>query len=194
MFKLGSLCFALFSLLTYGVCMADEKATFAGGCFWCVESAFDALPGVISVTSGYTGGQLANPSYEEVSQGGTGHAEAVEILFNPSQISFKALLNVFWHNIDPTVKDRQFCDIGRQYRSAIFYHNAQQHQQALASLEEVKRTLNTTIYTEIVEASTFYPAEEYHQAYHKKNPIRYHFYRQSCGRDKRLESIWNSKE
>ena len=167
------------------------KATFAGGCFWCMEPAFDKLDGVISTTSGYTGGDKENPTYKEVSAGGTGHAEAIEILYDPAKITYADLLNVFWRNIDPTVKDRQFCDIGRQYRPAIFYHDEEQKQLA----EESKRALElakrfNTVRTEIVPTSTFYKAEEYHQDYYRKNPIRYKYYRYGCGRDKRLKELW----
>jgi peptide-methionine (S)-S-oxide reductase len=169
-----------------------EKATFAGGCFWCMEPAFDHVEGVVSVTAGYTGGTKKDPTYEEVSSGTTGHAESVEVLYDPSKVSYEELLSVFWHNIDPTVKDRQFCDVGRQYKSAIFYHNGEQRRKAEASkkaLEESKR-FNGPIYTEIVPASQFYPAEEYHQGYYKKNPVRYKFYRWNCGRDERLRELW----
>jgi peptide-methionine (S)-S-oxide reductase len=172
-----------------------EKATFAGGCFWCMEHPFDELSGVVSVTSGYTGGQKKNPTYEEVSGGGTGHAEAVQIVYDPAKVSYEKLLNVFWHNIDPTVRDRQFCDVGNQYRSAIFYHNEEQHRLALqskAQLEKIK-TFREPVVTEIVQAIEFYPAEEYHQHYYKKNPIRYKFYRTSCGRDRRLKELWGDE-
>ncbi|KAB0671212.1 peptide-methionine (S)-S-oxide reductase MsrA [Oryzomonas sagensis] len=169
-----------------------EKATFAGGCFWCMEHPFDELPGVISVTSGYTGGQTRNPTYAEVSAGGTGHAESVQIVYDPSRIGYDRLLTVYWHNIDPTVKDRQFCDNGHQYRSAIFYHNEQQRRLAQQSKEALARSkpFREAIVTEITPAGPFYPAEEYHQHYYKKNPIRYKFYRTSCGRDKRLKELW----
>ncbi len=169
-----------------------EKATFAGGCFWCMEHPFDEIPGVISVTSGYTGGNKKNPTYEEVSAGWTGHAEAVQILYNPAKVSYKKLLNVFWRNIDPTTKDRQFCDSGNQYRSAIFYHNDEQKMLALQSKEQLEKNkpFKEPIVTEIVRASEFYPAEEYHQKYYKKNPIRYTFYRATCGRDRRLNELW----
>jgi peptide-methionine (S)-S-oxide reductase len=172
-----------------------EKATFAGGCFWCMEHPFDQLPGVVSVTSGYTGGHKKNPTYEEVSAGGTGHAEAVQIVFDPEKVSYEKLLDVFWHNIDPTVRDRQFCDVGNQYRSAIFYHDEEQHRLALQSREmlEKNKPFKGPIVTEIVQAGEFYPAEGYHQHYYKKNPIRYKFYRFSCGRDKRLEELWGDK-
>jgi len=172
--------------------MGFEKATFAGGCFWCMEHPFDQLEGVVSVTPGYTGGTKKNPTYEEVSSGTTGHAESVQIVYDPSKISYAKLLDVFWHNIDPTVKDQQFCDAGTQYRSAIFYYN--EEQKLLA--EESKKALEKSgrfkgpIYTEIVPASEFYPAEEYHQHYYKKNPIRYKFYRYNCGRDQRLDELW----
>ena len=171
-----------------------EKAIFAGGCFWCMEPPFDKLEGVISVTSGYTGGHKENPTYEEVSAGTTGHAEAVQIVFDPAKITYARLLDVFWHNIDPTVQNQQFCDVGTQYRSAIFYLTEEQRRLA----EESKRALEKSgrfkgpIYTEIVPASRFYPAEEYHQKYYKKNPIRYHFYRYNCGRDERLKELWGA--
>ncbi|OGR27848.1 MAG: peptide-methionine (S)-S-oxide reductase [Desulfuromonadales bacterium GWD2_54_10] len=171
-----------------------EKATFAGGCFWCMEAPFDKLEGVVSVTSGYTGGSVRNPTYEQVSAGNTGHAEAVQITYDPARISYSKLLSVFWVNIDPTVKDRQFCDIGHQYRAAIFYHNEEQQRAALqskAALEKSK-TFKEPVVTEIVLASEFYPAEEYHQHYYKKNPLRYKYYRSSCGRDKRLKELWGN--
>ena len=169
-----------------------EKATFAGGCFWCMEPPFDKLEGVKSVISGYTGGNKTNPTYEEVSSGSTGHAESVEITYDPAVISYPKLLDVFWHNIDPTVKNRQFCDVGSQYRTAIYYHNAEQKQLAEASkktLEESKR-FRGPVYTEITAATTFYPAEEYHQKYYQKNPVRYKLYRYNCGRDQRLRELW----
>jgi peptide-methionine (S)-S-oxide reductase len=172
----------------------SEKATFAGGCFWCMEHPFDELDGVMSVTVGYTGGHKKNPTYEEVSSGTTGHAESVQIVYDPAKITYAKLLDVFWHNIDPTVKDQQFCDVGNQYRTAIFYHNEEQKRLA----EESKKALEKSgrfkgpIYTEIVPASEFYPAEEYHQHYYKKNPLRYKFYRYNCGRDQRLKELWGS--
>jgi len=171
-----------------------QVATFAGGCFWCMEHPFDQLPGVVSVTSGYTGGSTANPSYEQVSAGITGHAESVEILYDPTRIGYEKLLEVYWHNVDPTVRDRQFCDVGHQYRSAIFYHNEEQHRLALQSKAALERTkpFNGPIRTEIVPASPFYPAEEYHQHYYKKNPIRYRYYRTGCGRDHRLKELWGN--
>jgi peptide-methionine (S)-S-oxide reductase len=169
-----------------------EKATFAGGCFWCMEHPFDALPGVLSVTAGYTGGQKKNPTYQEVSAGGTGHAESVQIVYDPSKVTYGKLLDVYWHNIDPTTKDRQFCDGGHQYRSAIFYQTEEQHKEALQSKAELEKTkpFKEPVVTEIVPAGEFYPAEEYHQHYYKKNPIRYWYYRNGCGRDQRLKDLW----
>jgi peptide-methionine (S)-S-oxide reductase len=167
-------------------------ATFAGGCFWCMEPPYDELDGVISTTSGYTGGHKQNPTYEEVSSGKTGHAEAVQVVYDPKRITYERLLEVFWRNIDPLTANAQFCDHGTQYRSGIFFHDAAQRRFA----EESKRTLEasgrfkTPIVTEIVEAGTFYPAEEYHQDYYKKNPVRYKFYRAGCGRDRRLAELW----
>ncbi|MGE5190452.1 MAG: peptide-methionine (S)-S-oxide reductase MsrA [Gemmatimonadota bacterium] len=169
-----------------------EKATFAGGCFWCMEAPFDKLPGVVSVTSGYTGGTVRNPTYEQVSAGGTGHAESVQVVYDPSRISYAALLDVFWHNIDPTVVDRQFCDVGHQYRSAIFYHGEAQRELAVKSKEALEKSkpFAGPIVTEITPAGAFYPAEEYHQHYYRKNPIRYRYYRYGCGRDQRLKQLW----
>ena len=169
---------------------ADAVATFAGGCFWCMVPPFEGLQGVISVTSGYTGGQKKDPTYDEVSGGGTGHAEAVQIVYDPAKVSFDKLLDVFWHNVDPTVADRQFCDVGTQYRSAIFVHDADQRKAAERSLAEAQKKLGVPVKTEIVEAGPFYRAEEYHQDYYKKNPIRYRYYRYGCGRDARLKEIW----
>jgi len=171
---------------------ATEKATFAGGCFWCMEAPFDKLDGVQSVTVGYAGGTFANPTYEAVSSGGTGHAESVEIVFDPKRISYAKLLDVYWHNVDPTTPNRQFCDVGEQYRTAIFTHSEAQRLAAEASkkaLEESHR-LPAPIVTEIVPAGTFWPAEEYHQHYYQKNPLRYRYYRYGCGRDARLEQLW----
>ena len=168
-----------------------EIATFAGGCFWCMEPPFDKLPGVLSTTSGYTGGRVNNPTYEQVSAGGTGHAEAVEIRYDPKKVTYRQLLEVYWHNIDPTVRDRQFCDSGPQYRSAIFYQYEEQKRQADASKQAILDIGRVKkIETEILMASTFYSAEDYHQDYYKKNPLRYKYYRYNCGRDQRLEEIW----
>jgi peptide-methionine (S)-S-oxide reductase len=165
-------------------------ATFAGGCFWCMVHPFDQLPGVISVTSGYTGGAKKNPTYEEVSEGITGHAEAVDVVYDPAKIGYEKLLEVFWRNIDPFAKNFQFCDHGTQYRSGIFVHDETQKRLAEASRAEVQKRFKQTIQTEITTASAFWPAEGYHQDYYKKNPVRYKFYRTSCGRDHRLEEIW----
>jgi peptide-methionine (S)-S-oxide reductase len=169
-----------------------EKATFAGGCFWCTQHDFEQVPGVAAVIAGYTGGTRVNPTYEEVSAGGTGHAESVEVLFDPAKISYRKLLEFFWHDIDPTTPDRQFCDVGHQYRSAIFYHSEEQRREAEASKKELERTkpFPGRIVTEIVPAGPFYRAEEYHQDYWKKNPVRYKFYRFGCGRDRRLKELW----
>jgi peptide-methionine (S)-S-oxide reductase len=165
------------------------KATFAGGCFWCMEPPFEKLDGVVAVTSGYMGGFKKDPTYDEVSAGRTGHAESIEILYDPAKISYAQLLDVFWHNIDPTVKDRQFCDVGGQYRSAIFYHDQEQKKLAEQSKQKLTGRFKN-IYTEIVAASTFYPAEDYHQDFYKKNPVRYKSYRYGCGRDARLKELW----
>jgi peptide-methionine (S)-S-oxide reductase len=168
------------------------KATFAGGCFWCMEPPFDKLPGVVSTTSGYTGGKKVNPTYREVSDGETGHAEAVQIVYDPAKVSYEQLLNVFWHNIDPTVRDQQFCDHGSQYRTGIFAHDDEQKKLAKASREALMKSkpFKADIITEIVAATTFYPAEEYHQDYYLKNPVKYKFYRFNCGRDARLKELW----
>jgi len=168
------------------------KATFAGGCFWCVEADFDKLDGVISTTSGYTGGRVANPTYEQVSAKLTGHAEVVEIVYDPRKLSYERLLQHFWHNIDPTVKDQQFCDHGSPYRTAIFAHDAGQLKAAEASRLALEKTkpFKEPIVTEIAMAGPFYPAEAYHQDYYKKNPVRYKYYRSSCGRDARLKQLW----
>ena len=167
-------------------------ATFAGGCFWCEETAFEGLEGVLSVTSGYTGGQKLNPTYEEVSSGSTGHAESVQVLYDPRKISYARLLDVFWHNVDPLDAGGQFCDRGAQYRSAIFYADAEQRRLAEASkkvLEKEPRFAGK-IATQLVPATRFYPAEEYHQDFYKKNPARYQEYRQGCRRDARLKQLW----
>ncbi|MEO8090585.1 MAG: peptide-methionine (S)-S-oxide reductase MsrA [Gemmatimonadales bacterium] len=170
------------------------QATFAGGCFWCMEHPFDELTGVISVTSGYTGGRTKNPTYEQVSSGGTGHAESVQVVYDPRQIGYPALLDVYWHNIDPLTPDAQFCDHGSQYRSAIFYHTEEQREQAEASKQKLAQSgrFQQPIVTEIVKATAFYPAEEYHQQYYRKNPVRYKFYRWNCGRDARLKELWGN--
>jgi peptide-methionine (S)-S-oxide reductase len=171
-----------------------ETATFAGGCFWCVEADFDKVAGVLATTSGYTGGRTPHPSYEAVVQGGTGHAEAVEIAFDPAKVSFQQLLDVLWRNVDPFARDSQFCDHGSQYRSAIFYHGDEQRRLAEASKAAVAARFKRPVETEIVAAGPFYKAEDYHQDYYRKNPLRYNFYRAGCGRDARLEELWGRKD
>jgi peptide-methionine (S)-S-oxide reductase len=172
---------------------ADVKvATFAGGCFWCMEPPFDELPGVISTTSGYAGGRTKNPSYEQVSAGGTGHAEVVQVRYDPTKIGYAKLVEVFWRNVDPVTPNRQFCDGGSQYRSAIFYHDEEQRRVAEQTKQAHERSgrFDRQIVTEIAPAGEFYAAEDYHQDYYKKNPVRYKFYRYNCGRDARLEELW----
>lgn len=191
-----SLLLVLFGLVAQSHAAARlEKATFAGGCFWSMTIPFETLRGVVSVTAGYTGGRTKNATYEEVETGTTGHAESVEVVYDPSKTTYGELLDVFWHNIDPTVKDRQFCDVGEQYRTAIFYHNEEQKRLAEDSKKTIERSgiLRGRIYTQIVPASGFYRAEEYHQDYYKKNPEQYKAYRQGCGRDKRLKEIWGTE-
>jgi methionine-S-sulfoxide reductase len=175
--------------------MTDDNskiATFAGGCFWCMEPPFDKLPGVISTMPGYTGGHRANPTYEEVCSGRTGHAEAIQIVFDPTRASYRELLDVFWRNIDPTTKDRQFADTGSQYRTAIFYHDEEQRRLAEESKAELEKSgiYPLPIVTEIVPASAFYPAEAYHCQYYKKNPVHYKMYRRGSGREGYLEKMW----
>jgi peptide-methionine (S)-S-oxide reductase len=165
-----------------------EVATFAGGCFWCMEEAFDALPGVEATISGYTGGNVENPGYEQVSSGRTGHLEAVNVFFDPGVVSYAELLAAFWHNVDPTDDGGQFCDRGSQYASAIFVRN--EHQRALAEASKRALEADRPIVTPILPATTFWPAEEYHQDYYTKNPVRYRFYKFNCGRKARLEEVW----
>ncbi|HTK97664.1 MAG TPA: peptide-methionine (S)-S-oxide reductase MsrA [Pseudomonadales bacterium] len=190
----------LLLVATVGV-SADDPATatpeagtavaiFAGGCFWCMEHPFDELVGVIATTSGYTGGNTPNPTYEQVSAGGTAHAESVRVTYDPSKVSYEKLLDVYWRNIDPLAVDRQFCDEGSQYRSAIFYTTREQQTLAEASKQKVQEEFDKPIATQIVAAGRFYPAEEYHQDYYRKNPLRYKFYRLKCGRDQRLQQLW----
>ena len=169
-----------------------EKATFAGGCFWCLEPPFDKLKGVIATTPGYTGGSAAEATYEEVSTGRTGHAESVEILFNPQEISYQELLDVFWRNIDPTTVDRQFSDIGSQYRTAVFYHSEGQKKLAERSKQDLEASGKYAgpIVTEVTEAGAFYPAEDYHHDYYKKNPLPYKFYKSASGREQYLKKTW----
>ena len=174
---------------------ASAKATFAGGCFWCVEADFDKVPGVLSTTSGYIGGKTANPTYEQVASKITGHAEAVEIVYDPSKVSYEKLVEHFWRTIDPTTKDAQFCDHGSPYRSAIFANDAAQLKTAQASLETLKKNkpFKEPVVTEILSAGPFYKAEDYHQDYYKKNPVRYQYYRSACGRDARLKQLWGNQ-
>jgi len=171
---------------------ALQTATFVGGCFWCMEEAFDKVDGVVSTTSGYTGGRTKAPTYEDVSAGGTGHAESVDVLYDPARVTYAKLLDVFWRNIDPTTPDRQFCDQGNQYRSAIFYHDETQKRLAEESKKalEKARPFKGLIVTETAPASVFYPAEEYHQNFYEKNPLRYKLYKFGCGRAQRLKELW----
>ena len=171
------------------------KATFAGGCFWCMQGPYDAVPGVISTTVGYTGGKKDGVTYHEVGAGGTGHREAIEVVFDPKKVSYEKLLDVFWHNVDPTYAGGQSCDSGFSYTTAIFVHDDAQRAAAEASMKalEAAKVLKAPIVTEIVKAGLFWKAEEYHQSYYKKNPIRYNFYRSGCGRDERLKQIWGDK-
>lgn len=191
----------LFSLILFIIAgnssawATEKKATFAGGCFWCMEPPYDKLEGVISTTAGYTGGHTKNPTYEEVSAGKTGHAEAVRIIYDPAKISYAQLLDVFWHNIDPLTPNQQFCDQGAQYRAAVFYHNQKQQRLAKTSKAALAQSgrFSQPIVVEIESATEFYPAEEYHQNYYQKNPIRYKFYRFTCGRDQRLDALWGEE-
>ncbi len=171
------------------------QAIFAGGCFWCLEADFDKVPGVLETISGYTGGHVPNPSYEQVSAGGTGHAESVKVVYDPSKVSYRELVDYFWHHVDPTQENGQFCDHGDQYRTAIFYASDEQREVAERSKEQLERTkpFAGAIVTEIVPAGPFYPAEAYHQDYYEKNPIKYKYYRWRCGRDQRVEELWGEE-
>ncbi|MCM8593767.1 MAG: peptide-methionine (S)-S-oxide reductase MsrA [Candidatus Accumulibacter sp.] len=170
---------------------APRTAIFAGGCFWCLEADFEKLPGVLAAESGYTAGQTRNPTYEQVSSGKTGHAEAVRVTYDPQKLSYAQLLDYFWRHIDPTVRNRQFCDVGTQYRTGIYWQSEDERLAAESSRDALlKAGKLPRIETEIVATSAFYPAEEYHQDYYRKNPLRYAYYRQSCGRDQRIEEIW----
>ena len=182
---------------TTGQAVADAtlgKAYFAGGCFWCMEEAFENVEGVLSVTSGYMGGTVANPSYEEVSAGGTGHAESVEVVYDPARVSYQKLLEAFWRNVDPITPNAQFCDHGSQYRSAIFFQTDEEKRASDISKQAIEQSkrFKEPIVTQIVMASQFYPAEEYHQDFYKKNPVRYKFYKYNCGRTKRLGELWGN--
>ena len=186
----AALCAAAFNLHA-----ATAVATFAGGCFWCMEPPYDKLPGVIKTTSGYMGGRTANPTYEQVSSGSTGHAEVVQVTYDPAKVSYEKLLEVFWVNVDPTVKDRQFCDSGSQYRTAIFFHDDAQRRAAEASKAALEKSkpFKEPVVTEIAMAGAFTAAEDYHQDYYVKNPVRYNLYRSGCGRDARLKQLWGAR-
>jgi peptide-methionine (S)-S-oxide reductase len=174
---------------------SHATAIFAGGCFWCTEADFDKVPGVISTTSGFIGGTVANPSYQQVTSGTTGHTEAVEIVFDPGKVTYQQLLDVFWRNHDPLAKDRQFCDRGDMYRPGIFVHSEAQRALAEASKKQAQSRFSPrVVHTEITRASAFYKAEDYHQDYHEKNPVRYKLYRFNCGRDQRLEELWGKSD
>ena len=176
---------------TAAVQAATATAVFAGGCFWCIEKDFEALPGVVAVESGYTAGKTTNPTYESVSAGGTGHTEAVRVIYDPAKVSYPQLVEYFWRHIDPTVKDRQFCDVGSQYRSGIYWGNETERKVIEGSRDAlIKSGRFKTIYTELAGASPFYLAEDYHQDYYKKNTVRYNYYRLSCGRDARVKELW----
>lgn len=190
----AALFIALFSLAALAADPAPPRsatAIFASGCFWCTESDFEKLPGVISAESGYTAGQAVNPSYEQVSAGGTGHTEAVRVTYDPTRVNYRQLLDHYWRNVDPTVKDRQFCDVGHQYRSGIYWQTEAERQAAEQSRDALLKSGRfAQIHTEILQATTFYPAEEYHQDYYKSNAITYGYYRFACGRDARVRQLW----
>lgn len=169
------------------------SAVFAGGCFWCLEADFEKLPGVLDAQSGYAGGTLDNPSYEQVSAGSSGHIESVKVTYDPAKLSYAMLLDYFWHHVDPTVQNRQFCDVGSQYRTAIFVENEAQRVAVDTSKAAILKTgVIKTIFTETIALKKFYPAEDYHQDYYKKNPIRYNYYRSGCGRDARVAEVWGT--
>jgi peptide-methionine (S)-S-oxide reductase len=194
---LGILLVGAWSVQSTGQAAADAtlgKAYFAGGCFWCMEEAFEKVEGVLSATSGYMGGRVANPTYEEVSAGRTGHAESVEVVYDPSKVSYQKLLDAFWHNVDPVTPNAQFCDHGSQYRSAIFFQTDEEKRASDSSKHAIEQSKRFTepIVTQIVPASQFYPAEEYHQDFYKKNPLRYKIYKYNCGRAQRLEALWGN--
>lgn len=170
-----------------------KEAIFAGGCFWCMEEAYDPVKGVISTTSGFSGGHVEDPSYDQVVSGDTGHAEVVRVEYNPEQVTYTELLHVFWRNIDPFAENRQFCDAGESYRSAIFYRNEEEREQAEATRDELAKRFGRDIATEIEPFEAFYPAEEYHQNYYQENPLRYRFYKSACGRKERLEEVWGDE-
>jgi peptide-methionine (S)-S-oxide reductase len=193
----ASLLFSIAALLLLATALpaaagTNASATFAGGCFWCMETAFEGMPGVISVTSGFSGGDEKNPTYEQVSAGRTGHMESVQVIYDPKRISYRKLLEIYWHNIDPTQGNGQFCDHGKQYRSAIFYGSGEERRLALESENIAKKEIRVKkpFVTQIVAFTSFWLAEEYHQDYYKKNPANYHAYRTACGRDNRLRELW----
>ena len=171
-----------------------DTASFAGGCFWSMERAFDQVPGVVAVTVGYAGGRVPHPSYEQVSTGLTGHLESVQVVYDAKRISYARLVDAFWHDIDPTQADGQFCDHGPEYRTAVFYRDSAELRVAEASLRALERRFGKPITTALLRATTFYPAEEYHQHYYKKNPVKYGLYRAACGRDRRLQELWGKDE
>lgn len=174
---------------------AQRLATFAGGCFWSMQKAFDGVSGIVSTTAGYSGGSVANPNYEDVESGNTGHAESVQLIYDPARISYERLLDIYWHHIDPLTPDAAFCDHGPQYRSIIFYGDAEQQKLAEASKQALDQShrFRTPIVTAIQPATKFYPAEEYHQMFYKKNPARYEAYRIGCGRDERIRELWGDQ-
>lgn len=188
-----------FVMIVSGLCGGNvaaqtKDAIFAGGCFWCLEGPFDALPGVLETQAGYTGGQTSNPTYEQVSSGVSGHLEAMRVVYDPERIDYARLLDVFWRNIDPTDPGGQFCDRGPQYRSAVFFGDEAEEAAARASKARIEESRGFTVATEILPRTEFYAAEEYHQDYYRKNPLRYRFYRQGCGRDQRLRQLWGPQE
>ncbi len=183
----------LFSLTEKKAAAQSKSAIFAGGCFWCSEADFEKINGVTKVESGYIDGDVKDPTYKQVSAGNSGHTEAIKVTYDPKIVSYSELIEKYWISIDPTVKDQQFCDKGSQYRTGIYYSNKEEEKLAQKSKEIVKTSLSKDIYTEVKAASTFYPAEDYHQDYYKKNPVRYSYYRYACGRDKRLEEVWMGK-
>src|SRR5207253_5377966 len=183
----------LFALVLAVTTAPLDTATFAGGCFWSMERAFDQVAGVVAVTVGYTGGTMPHPSYEQVSTGQTGHLESVQVVYDPRRIAYERLVDAFWHDIDPTQADGQFCDHGPEYHTAIFYRDTTQHRVAAASRRALERRFGQAIVTRIAQATEFYPAEDYHQHYYRKNPVRYGMYRVACGRDRRLREIWGAE-
>lgn len=183
----------LLLLAPFSLAEKPAEAVFAGGCFWCMEPPYDELEGVLETTSGYTGGQVADPSYEEVVAGGTGHYEVVKVTYDPSRVDYQTLLKVFWRNIDPLDPGGQFCDQGHSYRAAIFYDTPEQERLAQASKQKVEARFDQPVVTELLAASEFYPAEEYHQNFYEKNPVRYKYYRFRCGREARLDELWEDR-